>query len=135
MLVAQARVEAERHELKRAQAQEKLGELPEATPSEDVIAFHAQLVTLTRRASVMESQVEVLEGKRKALGRFRDSVAKVAAELGVAVEEGVELDPLMLGAGPEARTGGAAGRDDAATGQSPVFLGPQEGPRREIARG
>ena len=38
MLVAQARIEAERHELKRTQAQEKLAELPEATPSDDVIA-------------------------------------------------------------------------------------------------
>ena len=31
MLVAQARTEADRHELKRAQAEEKLAELPEAT--------------------------------------------------------------------------------------------------------
>jgi hypothetical protein len=82
MLVAQARVEAERHELKRAQAVEKIAELPEATPSADVVAAHAQLVTLTRRASVMESQVEVLEGKRKALGRFRDAIAELATDLG-----------------------------------------------------
>ncbi|HET9346175.1 MAG TPA: hypothetical protein VFO05_10760, partial [Candidatus Limnocylindrales bacterium] len=69
MLVAQARAEAERHELKRAQAVEKLEGLPEATPVDDVVALNAQLVVLTRRASVMESQVEVLEGKRKTLGR------------------------------------------------------------------
>ena len=61
MLVTQARTEAERHELKRAQAVEKLAALPEATPSEDLIASNVQLVTLTRRAGVMESQVEVLD--------------------------------------------------------------------------
>jgi two-component system sensor histidine kinase DegS len=131
MLVAQARVEAERHELKRAQAQEKLGELPEATPSEDVIAFHAQLVMLTRRASVMESQVEVLEGKRKALGRFRDSVAKLAAELGVAVEEGIELDAV---APPAAALGVGGPFDAGAAGTSRIVLGAQEDLRREIAR-
>ena len=83
MLVAQARVEAERHELKRAQIAEKIAGLPDATPSDDVIALNVQLVVLTRRASVMESQVEVLEGKRKTLGRFRDSVAGLAGDLGV----------------------------------------------------
>ena len=128
MLVTQARVEAERHELKRAQAQEKIGELPEATPSEDVIALHAQLVTLTRRASVMESQVEVLEGKRKALGRFRDSLATLAGDLGVAVESGAELGELSGGAV------GPAAADPSSTGVSRIVLGAQEDLRREIAR-
>jgi two-component system, NarL family, sensor histidine kinase DegS len=137
MLISQARVEAERHELKRTQAQEKIAELPEATPSQDVIALHAQQVTLTRRAGVMESQVEVLEGKRKALGRFRESVAKLAAELGVAVEEGVELDVASLGAGPQAAGAGGAGGpayDASSTGTSRIVLGAQEDLRREIAR-
>jgi two-component system sensor histidine kinase DegS len=129
MLVTQARVEAERHELKRAQAQEKIGELPEATPSEDVIALHAQLVTLTRRASVMESQVEVLEGKRKALGRFRDSLATLAGDLGVAVESGAELGELSGGA-----VGPGAAADASSTGVSRIVLGAQEDLRREIAR-
>jgi two-component system, NarL family, sensor histidine kinase DegS len=132
MLVAQARVEAERHELKRAQAVEKLESMPEASPSEDVIALNAQLVLLTRRASVMESQVEVLEGKRKALGRYRESVAGLAADLGVAVESGAELDAIPVGdagggpAGLEASTGGGA--------SSRLVLSAQEDLRREIAR-
>ena len=128
MLVAQARAEAERHELKRAQTQEKIAGLPEATPSDDVVALQAQLVTLTRRASVMESQVEVLEGKRKTLARFRDSLATVAEELGTAVASGAELGDVGAGAGA------AAGSDAASTGVSRIVLGAQEDLRREIAR-
>jgi two-component system sensor histidine kinase DegS len=127
MLVAQARAEAERHELKRTQAVEKLAELPEATPSEDVIALNAQLVVLTRRAGVMESQVEVLEGKRKTLGRYRDSVAQLAGDLGVAVASGAEL----VAGGAADR--GAAG-DASSTGVARIVLGAQEDLRREIAR-
>ena len=131
MLVAQARVEAERHDLKRTQAQEKLAELPEATPSDDVIAAHVQLVTLTRRASVMESQVEVLEGKRKTLARFRDSVAELAGDLGVAVEGGAELEE---GADAVAAGAGGAAVDMSSTGVTRIVMGAQEDLRRDIAR-
>ena len=131
MLVAQARVEAERHDLKRTQAQEKLAELPEATPSDDVIAAHVQLVTLTRRASVMESQVEVLEGKRKTLARFRESVAGLASDLGVAVESGAELED---GAGDAAVGGGGAAIDTSSTGVTRIVMAAQEDLRRDIAR-
>ena len=133
MLVAQARAESERHELKRSQAIEKIESLPEATPADDVAALNAQLVILTRRASVMESQVEVLEGKRKTLGRFRDSVAGLAADLGVAVEGGAELDALPIDDG----AGGAPASLEAPTGggaSSRLVLSAQEDLRREIAR-
>jgi hypothetical protein len=63
MLVAQATTEAARHEQKRVQAADRLSVVG-SMPPEDLIALNAQLVTLTRRASVMESQVDVLEGKR-----------------------------------------------------------------------
>jgi two-component system, NarL family, sensor histidine kinase DegS len=128
MLVTQARTEAERHELKRTQATEKLGSLPEATPSEDVIALNAQLVNLTRRAAVMEAQVEVLDGKRKILARFRESLGEMAASLGIAVEEGAELP-----AGPADTAAKRAG-DDGAPGMSRIVLTAQEDLRREIAR-
>jgi two-component system sensor histidine kinase DegS len=130
MLISQARVEAERHELKRTQAQEKIAELPEATPSQDVIALHAQQVTLTRRAGVMESQVEVLEGKRKALGRFRDLIAVLAEDLGAAVDRG---DELTDGAAPGA-VGVPSGPEAAAAADSRLVLAAQEDLRREIAR-
>ena len=128
MLVQQARMEAERHELKRAQATEKLATMPEATPSEDLIALNAQLVTLTRRASVMESQVEVLDGKRKVLARFRESLAELAEHLGVAVASGAELGDQSAG-----RAAGAAD-EPTSTGMSRIVLTAQEDLRREIAR-
>ncbi len=37
--------------------------------------LNAQLVLVTQRAALMESQVDVLEGKRRALGRYRDALA------------------------------------------------------------
>jgi two-component system sensor histidine kinase DegS len=129
MLISQARMEAERHELKRAQAVEKLETLPTATPPDDVIALNAQLVGLTRRAGVMESQVEVLEGKRKALGRFRDSVAGLAINLGAAVEAGVELADR-----PAVEEAVSEEVYEAPVGQSRVVLSAQEDLRREIAR-
>jgi two-component system sensor histidine kinase DegS len=126
MLVTQARTEAERHELKRTQATEKLAALPDATPSEDVIALNAQLVNLTRRAAVMEAQVEVLDGKRKILARYRESLGEMATSLGVAVQEGGEL--------PSPTAAGARAADDGAPGMSRIVLTAQEDLRREIAR-
>jgi two-component system, NarL family, sensor histidine kinase DegS len=128
MLVTQARTEAERHELKRTQATEKLAGLPDATPSEDVIALNAQLVNLTRRAAVMEAQVEVLDGKRKILARFREALGEMAASLGIALQEGAELPSTTADTGPK-RAG-----DDGAPGMSRIVLTAQEDLRREIAR-
>jgi two-component system sensor histidine kinase DegS len=125
MLVGQARTEAERHELKRTQAIEKLGALPDSSPPEDVINLNAQLVTLTRRAAVMESQVEVLDGKRKVLARFRDSLAELAARLGVA-----EADGLQIGNSPA----NPASAEPMSPAMSRIVLTAQEDLRREIAR-
>jgi two-component system, NarL family, sensor histidine kinase DegS len=125
MLVSQARTEAARHEQKRSQTSDRLaggGSLP----PEDLIALNAQLVTLTRRASVMESQVDVLEGKRKALARMRDVLGELAATYG-GVEAGSESGPPRLGAGG----GGGA---DAGAPMSRIVLNAQEDLRREIAR-
>ena len=128
MLVQQARTEAERHELKRAQAAEKLAAFPEATPSVDVIALNVQLVTLTRRAAVMESQVEVLDGKRKIIARFRESLAELAAALGVADAEGAEIG------GNAADADGTGAGEPSSPGMSRIVLSAQEDLRRDIAR-
>ncbi len=78
MLVGQARAEATRHEQKRAAAAERL----ESAASDASPESYGQLVTLTRRAVLMESQVDLLDGKRKALARHRDAVAAVVAGSG-----------------------------------------------------
>jgi hypothetical protein len=74
----------------------------------------------------MESQVDVLQGKRKALGRYRDAVAGY-------------LDVLGSGAGAQGGGSGdaaAEGRepDGPASGRPGLVLAAQEDLRREIAR-
>jgi two-component system, NarL family, sensor histidine kinase DegS len=137
MLVGQARTESERHETKRAQVADKLTQGTNL-PAEDVTALSAQLVTLTRRASVMESQVEVLEGKRKTLQRFRDRLAELGSEYGAempGIGGGGKSRPTAGTASGEA-TGAGAGDAEASTGSpmSRIVLNAQEDLRREIAR-
>ena len=71
LLVTQATAEAGRHESRRAAAADKLEALaPDATAER--LDVTTNLVTLTKRAALMETQVDVLEGKRRALQRYRD---------------------------------------------------------------
>jgi two-component system sensor histidine kinase DegS len=123
MLVAQAQSEATRHEQRRIQTTEKLGSGTNL-PAADVAALNTQLVSLTRRAAVMEAQVDVLEGKRKTLGRFRDSLLEIAERYG-------GIQAADVGAGGAARL--AAG-DGADSPMSRIVLNAQEDLRREIAR-
>ncbi len=128
MLVSQARTEASRHEQKRVQAADRLA-ASAALPPEDLAALNAQLVTLTRRAAVMEAQVDVLEGKRKTLARFRDSLVDVTDRYG----------DTAASPGPAARSGGADTPADAEGADAPppmsrIVLNAQEDLRREIAR-
>jgi two-component system sensor histidine kinase DegS len=124
MLITQARTEAERHENRRTQAAEKLTALGERQPDQkELLDLATQVTTLTRRAAMMEAQVEVLEGKRKTLSRFRDSLISNARVLA------------------EPRDGEPADQDQASTGNgkeppalSRIVLTAQEDLRREIAR-
>lgn len=132
LLVNQAGVEATRHEQRRAQTAERLATASNLPPG-DLATLNAQLVSLTRRASVMEAQVEVLEGKRKTLTRFRDALLGLAEGYG-----GVELAGGH-GAGAAARLGagggsGDGGSGDGGSGMSRIVLNAQEDLRREIAR-
>ncbi len=84
LLVEQAKREASRHEQKRAQTAERFGA---ADPSRQESSGHAreqveQLMTLTKRASLMEAQLAILEGKQKTLIRYRDAMRDLAEKLG-----------------------------------------------------
>jgi two-component system sensor histidine kinase DegS len=125
LLVNQARTEAQRHEQKRASAAEKLAGLKESEIAERAELAN-QLVTLTRRASVMDAQVEVLEGKRKALARYRDGLADYAEAL-AAVR--ADQDAAASGVGD-----GALDATGLPPAMSRIILGAQEDLRREIAR-
>jgi two-component system, NarL family, sensor histidine kinase DegS len=124
LLVNQAKTEATRHEQKRVQTADRLAGSTNLPP-DDLIALNAQLVTLTRRASVMEAQVDVLEGKRKTLQRFRDMLAELSAQYGGA-------EPTEPGLGGVPRLTAGAGGD--AAPMSRIVLNAQEDLRREIAR-
>jgi phage I-like protein len=89
LLVTQVRTEAARHETRRVAAADKLSAATAAAESaggamEPTVAaeLNAQLVLLTKRAALMESQVDVLDGKRRALGRYRDALASNVEALG-----------------------------------------------------
>ena len=151
MLVAQAQTEAARHEQRRAQAADKLAAAVNL-PAPDLATLNAQLVSLTRRTAVMESQVEVLAGKRKTLGRFRDRLVELGEAYGGAVPAGPTArssgeghGPAQLaagrgsgaGSGSASSAGGAAdpdGVEGAAEPMSRIVLNAQEDLRREIAR-
>ena len=77
LLLRQAAGEAERNESRRAQAEERVGQLERSasTPPKDVSEAHTVLLTQTRRATLMQAQLEVLAGKQRALQRYRERIA------------------------------------------------------------
>lgn len=117
MLVAQTRQEAARHESKRAQAADRL-EAAAGAPK-DVVDLQTQVVTLTRRAAVMEAQVEILEGKRKTLARFRDALIRHSQSTDTADAAGAVGDDGVTALPPAV---------------SRMVLGAQEDLRGEIAK-
>ena len=146
LLVTQARSEAARHEERRAAAAAKLAAAtaaadgavaaPDAKAPPDQTA---QLITLTKRAALMESQVNVLEGKRRALGRYRDALATYGDAIGSIDQTAVPRSPT--GDDPSGGGGTAPGgvgtprpADGADAPMSRIVLAAQEDLRREIAR-
>ena len=124
LLVNQARSEATRHEQKRAQAAEKLrpgGAEPDGEQEEQ----SDQLMALTKRSTIMEAQVDILEGKLKILARFKESLRRYSAE----------LDRASMGGAVPQHT---ADKLDTSTPLPPavsrLVLAAQEDLRREIAR-
>ena len=131
MLVAQAQTEATRHEQRRVQTTEKLTAGVNLPPA-DLVTLNSQLVSLTRRAAVMEAQVDVLEGKRKTLARYRDALMELAEAYGSALPSGAGA-----AAGGSGTSGGAArltAGEGTGSPMSRIVLNAQEDLRREIAR-
>ena len=139
LLVQQARTEADRHEMKRSQTADRVATMRGAARPNTVDLAEAtgQLVLLTRRAVMMESQVDVLQGKQKALGRYRDALERYGGELRGLAEGGGWAVPLGA-AGGSAPMGAElmAGLDegDVPAAVSRLVLTAQEDLRRDIAR-
>ena len=124
MLVNQARTEATRHEQKRAQEAERVRLSGSESESADDMGGD-QLVALTKRSAMMETQVDVLEGKLKILTRFRESLRHYS----------VDLDRASMGGAVPQHT---VDKLDTSTPLPPALsrlvLAAQEDLRREIAR-
>ncbi len=138
LLIAQARTEATRHESRRAAAAEKLTTATTAATSaggtlDPAVAadLNAQLVLLTKRAALMESQVDVLEGKRRALARFHDAIGMYGDALGTFGNVPIPPRAPKSAAVKAQATPADAGVPPAV---SRLLLGAQEDLRREIAR-
>jgi two-component system sensor histidine kinase DegS len=126
LLVTQAKTEAARHEGRRAATAEKLAALPPDADPKERLDLTTNLVTLTKRAALMESQVDVLDGKRRPLGRYRDAVAAYAAEMDTLASGGAGPDvEAVAELSPDAPIPAAVSR---------LLLTAQEDLRREIAR-
>jgi two-component system sensor histidine kinase DegS len=123
LLVNQARTEATRHEQKRSQAAEKLR--PSESAEDEQGDQATQLLALTKRSAVMESQVDVLEGKLKILTRFKESLRRYSAELDRA---------SMGGAVPQHTSDKLDTNTPLPPAVSRLVLAAQEDLRREIAR-
>ena len=130
-LITQAKAEATRHEGRRVAATEKFEGLTPDVDLKERLDLATGLVTLTKRAALMETQVDVLEGKRRALGRYRDALVEYLTAMGA-------LDPAMV---MEVREAPAAAADPTEASDAPMpaavsrlVLGAQEDLRREIAR-
>jgi two-component system sensor histidine kinase DegS len=140
LLVSQARTEANRHETRRVGAAEKLTAALAAASARgepvDTVELNAQLVLMTKRAALMESQVDVLEGKQRALTRFRDSIAAYAAALDELPADGSGESGQPVKGGRKAATAAAAADPIGSLppAVSRLLLGAQEDMRREIAR-
>jgi two-component system sensor histidine kinase DegS len=133
LLVGQARAEAARHEMKRAQAAERATTLGTDRTGAEVAESMAQVMTLTRRSLMMEAQVELLEAKRRATARHRSALADIAeAVVGLAPGDRV-IAPIVIATSDSALPAALA----AAASQpslARVVLATQEQLRRDIAR-
>jgi two-component system, NarL family, sensor histidine kinase DegS len=124
LLVNQARAESARHESRRTTATSKLEALgPTGDPLER-LELTTSLVTLTKRSALMDAQVEVLDGKHRALARYRDAVASYGETL-AGIEGSGGTASTIDGIDPDAPI---------PPGMSRLLLSAQEDLRREIAR-
>src|SRR3954454_20716530 len=127
MLLKQTATEAERNESRRVQAEERLATIERDTtaPMEVVTEARGQLLTQTRRATLMQAQLDVLGGKQRALQRYRERVNSA-----LPLVKSAASAPALLPAGGSSsgngHRGGAAVSGD--------VLAAQEHMRGEIAR-
>jgi len=140
LLVSQARSESVRHETRRSTATDKLAGLGSSASAREAIDLANQAVTLTRRAALMDAQVEILEAKKKAVLRLKESVDDQVTRIRALAEGDDQAEDGPAGAdeaGGKRRGKSPRGASDdgvASPQVSRMILTAQEDLRREIAR-
>ena len=140
LLISQAKIEAGRHESRRAAAADKLAQAAERLAAggggspKDLAELATQLVGVARRAALMEAQIDLLEGKRKAAARLHETI--VAHADGLRAMRGGDGTPEsnLAGAAGDAAGSGDARGEGWSAGVAQLVLSAQEDLRREIAR-
>jgi hypothetical protein len=149
LLISQVKTESARHESRRAAAADKLA-LAAGSGGKDVVEVANQLVSVARKAALMEAQVDLLEGKRKSIARLHDVLmahADQVAGLSRGGDASGASSDLTAADGEPKGDGGFGSSDrtlealgDFAEGESippavaRIVLSAQEDLRREIAR-
>ena len=125
LLARQAHSELERHDARRLKGEERVTVLEQDARADagEVRDARTQLLALTRRALLFETQQEVLEGKLKTLQRFRDRLDSLYRALG-------GVDNVILTKGMAA----AAAAVERRLPESVTVMRAQEDLRRDIAR-
>src|SRR5687767_10812287 len=94
LLLRQTTTESERHEARRVQAEERVAVLERENPdAPELPEARSTLLAQTRRATMMQSQLEVLGGKQRALQRFRDRLGEIVPALRGAATTDVHPGP------------------------------------------
>jgi len=124
LLATQAKTEAGHQGTRRAAAADKLAKLGESATAREALDLATQVVTLTRRAALMDAQLEILEAKKRSTVRLQEAIRDAAARVRELASGGV--DPAAS----------AGAEDDAVIPPaiSRLVLTAQEDLRREIAR-
>jgi len=148
LLINQAKTESSRHETRRSAAAEKLGMAAERAAAggnatgKELADLANQLVTVARKAALMEAQIDLLEGKRKSAVRLADllSAKSDQAKTVAGLPAGGADDGATAGDGGDGGAGTVPGFMDLdlggplPPGVSRVILTAQEDLRREISR-
>ncbi len=137
LLMRQVASEADRHESRRVQAEERVSALEQDAHADPVAMTEAraQLLSQTRRQTMMQGQSDVLEGKQRALQRFKkrmDEIVPALTELNSAPGS-ASGDPATAET-TKPRVGGGKSRVNESGSASREVLAAQEQMRREIAR-
>ena len=136
LLLLQTKSEAERHEARRVQAEERVLALESdrQSPFEAISEARGLLLSQTRRATMMLSQIEVLEGKQRALQRYHARLSQSLPMLrGVQAEPNAEPPPREIAPGLAAEQAPPPASDGRRPASHEVHAA-QEEMRREIAR-